>query len=200
MNAHDQWRRPMRERPALRTCVVIAIASLGLAACSSKHDQLPTVPTSAAAAVPAPSAVAVPSQEERTCSDDPRPDEEDTLPRCGGMATAATPRAYRFVGGSGDPVDQVVCDIDEKFALDGKLFGTEFSGGVDGTYKFVRTPNIPGLSWKAGGRYHIEFPDGPAKPGTMTTAGGGTTTAGAISRETSGGEQFTLTPTEACTP
>jgi hypothetical protein len=70
----------------------------------------------------------------------------------------------------------------------------------DGSYKFVRRPNIPGLSWKAGGRCHIEFPDGPAKPGTMPPTGGGTTTAGAASRETSGGGHFTLTPTEACTP
>jgi hypothetical protein len=64
----------------------------------------------------------------------------------------------------------------------------------DGSYKFVRGPDIPGPSWKAGGRCHIEFPDGPAKPGTMTI------TAGATSRETSGGEHFTLIPTEACTP
>ena len=105
-----------------------------------------------------------------------------------------------MVGGSGDPVDQVVCDIDETFVLDGKLFGTELSGGVDGTYRFVRTPNIPGLSWNAGGRYHIEFPDGPDKSGTLTTEGGGTTTAGTTSRETAGGERFTLTLVEACAP
>ena len=49
----------------------------------------------------------------------------------------------------------------KRFVLDGKLFGVELSGGIDGTYKFVRTPNIPGLHWSAGGRYHIEFADGP---------------------------------------
>ncbi|MCC7096287.1 MAG: hypothetical protein IT472_03790 [Thermomonas sp.] len=111
-------------------------------------------------------------------------------------------RAFHIVGGSGDPVDQVVCNIDEKFVLNGKMFGVEFSGGMDGTYKFVRTPNIPGLSWNAGGRYHIEFPDGADKPGTMTTEGGGTIHAGAQARTTSGGERFTLTPASAgtCTP
>lgn len=176
------------------TVVSACAVALVLAACSPTGTQGTAKPAATDAAV------AVPREEERKCTNEPRTDEHDTRPRCGGMAVAAASQAYRFVGGSGDPVDQVVCDIDEKFALDGKLFGTEFSGGMDGTYKFVRTPNIPGLSWKAGGRYHIEFPDGPAKPGTMTTEGGGTTTAGALSRETAGGEHFTLTPTEACTP
>ena len=55
------------------------------------------------------------------------------------------------------------------------------------------------ISWKAGGRYRIEFPDGPGKPGTLDTEGGGTTTAGNQSRDTTGGEHFTLTPAEACT-
>ena len=136
----------------------------------------------------------------RKCTDEPRTDENDKRPRCGGMTAAPAPRAYRVVGGGGDPVDQIVCDIEKTFVLDGKLFGVELSGGVDGTYKFVRTPNIPGLSWTAGGRYHIEFPDGGDKPGTLTTEGGGTTTAGTTSRATAGGERFTLTPVEACTP
>ena len=105
---------------------------------------------------------------------------------------------YRVAGGGGDPVDQVVCDISKPFVLNGKLFGVEFSGGTSGSYKFVRTPNIPGLHWDAKGSYTIEFPNGEDKPGTMTTDGGGTTTAGGQSRTTSGGEQFTLTPTEEC--
>lgn len=114
------------------------------------------------------------------------------------MGAANTPRAYRVVGGSGDPVDETVCDISQSFVLNGRLFGVEFSGGVDGTYKFVRTPSISGLHWNAGGRYHIEFPDGAGKQGTMTTEGGGTTTAGSQSRTTSGGEHFTLTPVAGC--
>ena len=48
-------------------------------------------------------------------------------------------------------------------------------------------------------RYHIEFADGPDMPGAMTTEGGGTTTAGSQSRDTTGTEHFTLTPAEACT-
>jgi hypothetical protein len=105
---------------------------------------------------------------------------------------------YRVTGGGGDPVDQVVCAIDKPFVLNGKLFGVEFSGGLNGNYKFVRTPNIPGLRWNAHGSYSIVFPNGEDKPGTMTTNGGGTTTAGSQSRTTSGGEQFTLTPVEDC--
>jgi hypothetical protein len=105
---------------------------------------------------------------------------------------------YRFVGGSGDPVDQVVCDIDHSFVLNGKLFGVELSGGKSGSYKFVRTPNIPGLSWKAQGSYDIVFPNGEDKPGTMTAHGDGTIHAGAQSRHTTGGETFTLTPVEDC--
>ena len=105
---------------------------------------------------------------------------------------------YRVTGGGGDPVDQVVCDIDHSFVLNGKLFGVEFSGGKSGSYKFVRTPNIPGLSWKAKGGYSIVFPDGEDKPGSMTTNGGGTTSAGGTSRHTTGGETFTLTPAEEC--
>ena len=176
--------------------VSVASLVLAVAACTSKQDEQ----VAARASTTAPALVASVQAEQRKCTDEPRTDEHDTRPRCGGMAVAAAPQAYRVVGGSGDPVDQVVCDIGETFVLDGKLFGVELSGGMDGTYRFVRTPNIPGLSWKAGGRYHIEFPDGLAKPGTMTTEGGGTTTAGALSRETAGGEHFTLTPTEACTP
>ncbi|GAA5001732.1 hypothetical protein FNZ56_09660 [Pseudoluteimonas lycopersici] len=145
-----------------------------------------------------PATVAVVQQQEPKCTDEPRTDENDKRPRCGGVATASATHAFHVVGGSGDPVDQVVCDITDSFVLDGKMFGVEFSGGADGTYKFVRMPDIPGLSWKAGGRYHIEFPDGEDMPGTMTTEGGGTTTAGAISRDTAGAEHFTLTPVEAC--
>lgn len=195
MNAGNESEPLMRRRLALSTCAVVASAALGLAACSSKRDGQPGATSPHPVAAPAPAAAA--RQEQRKCSDDPRANEQDKLPRCGGMATTAAPRAYRFAGGSGDPVDQVVCDIGQKFVLDGKLFGVEFSGGADGTYKFVRTPNIPGLRWNAGGRYHIEFPDGVDKPGTMTTEGGGTTTAGAQTATTSGGEHFTLTQAKA---
>jgi len=180
----------MRKHTSPLICTT-ALALL-LAACTPKQESQPA--TSAAASAPA--ATAVPSEEK--CTNEPRTDENDKRPRCGGMGVAAAPHAYRVVGGSGDPVDETVCDISQTFVLNGKLFGVEFSGGVDGTYKFVRTPNIPGLHWSAGGRYHIEFSDGADQPGTLTTEGGGTTTAGSQSRTTSGGEHFTLTPVAAC--
>jgi len=192
MNATTKHRHRMAS-----TGVSIAFAALALAACSPKHEE----PAAAPASASAPATVAVvQQQEEPQCSNEPRTEESDRRPLCASMATTApsAPRAYRFVGGSGDPVDQVVCNIADKFVLDGKLFGVEFSGGVDGTYKFVRTPNIPGLHWSAGGRYHIEFPDGEDTPGTMTTEGGGTTTAGITSRDTAGAEHFTLAPVAAC--
>ncbi|MBS0228099.1 MAG: hypothetical protein JSS23_05310 [Proteobacteria bacterium] len=173
------------------------LALLTLAACSPQSGSPPSTATPAPAASTPATPVAAPKPDEH-CANEPRTDENDKRPRCGGM-TSVTPasRAFHIVGGSGDPVDQVVCNIDEKFVLNGKMFGVEFSGGVDGTYKFVRTPNIPGLRWNAGGRYHIEFPDGADKPGTMTTEGGGTTTAGAQTATTSGGEHFTLTQAKA---
>ena len=174
--------------------VAVAMALLALAGCSPKGEPQPEP----AAVATGDAAIAKAAEPARTCSDDPRVREEHGLPPCGGLATGSAPQAYRVVGGSGDPVDQVVCDIGDTFVLDGKLFGVEMSGGIDGTYKFVRTPNIPGLSWKGGGRYHIEFPDGPAKQGTLTTEGGGTITAGSQSRDTAGAERFTLTPVEDC--
>ena len=197
MNTRDERDLPMCRRVGVTACVV-AWMLLALAACSPGGDRAPVaVPSSA----PTPASAATPDTDDaQKCTNEPRIDESDRRPRCGGMAAAPAPRAYRVVGGGGDPVDQVVCDIDDIFVLDGKLFGVELSGGVDGTYKFVRTPNIPGLSWTAGGRYHIEFPHGADQPGTLTTEGGGTTTAGTTSRATVGGERFTLTPVEACTP
>jgi hypothetical protein len=174
--------------------VAAAFVWLALAACSPRHDE------PVAATVSANASVSSVQEEKPKCTNAPRTDENGKRSRCKGPGAAkpAAPQAYRVVGGSGDPVDQVVCDIDQAFVLDGKLFDVEFSGGPDGTYRFARTPDIPGLHWSAGGRYHIEFPDGPGKPGTMTTEGGGTTTAGAISRETAGGEHFALTPVADC--
>lgn len=195
----------MRAPP--RSCLCLAL--LALVACSKPAPDAafapstpaapaPSVRPAAAGPDPGPAAIAAALPEEQKCTNKPRPDENDKRPRCGGIGVTNAPRAYHVVGGSGDPVDETVCDINQSFVLNGKLFGVEFSGGVDGTYKFVRTPNIPGLHWNAGGRYHIEFPDGAGKPGTMTTEGGGTTTAGSQSRTTGGGEHFTLTPAGRC--
>ncbi|MDR7068558.1 hypothetical protein J2X02_001375 [Pseudoxanthomonas japonensis] len=192
MNRRHASGVPMRTRQFVSACAA-AWLLLTLAACSPGRDQAP---------VAAPAGIAMPEAvDARKCIDEPRTDERDERPRCEGMAAAPpAPQAYRVVGGSGDPVDQRVCDINETFVLDGRRFGVEYTGGMDGTYRFVRTPDMPGLRWTAGGRYHIEFPDGVDRPGTMTTEGGGTTTAGATSRATTGGERFTLTPVETCTP
>jgi len=180
-----------------------AVIAAAMAACSPTPAPPATVAGAAVAAstaMPASSVVARVRADEQECTDEPRAHERDRRPRCEGPGGAkpAAPRAYRVVGGSGDPVDQVVCDIAHAFVLEGKLFGVELSGGVDGSYRFVRTPHIPGLSWRAGGRYHIEFPDGEDLPGTLVTDGGGTTTAGALSRDTTGSEQFSMTPVPAC--
>ena len=107
---------------------------------------------------------------------------------------------YRIVVGGGDPVSQVVCDIDHSFVLNGKMFGTEFSGGMDGTYKLVRTLNIPGLQWKASGTYHIDLPNGPGAPGTLSIkAREATTRAGKAADQNAGyTDTFTLTPVTDC--
>ncbi len=177
--------------------ILCTTALVLLVACAPKqepHTAAPSQPVPAAANAP----IATTAPPEEPCTNAPRTDENDKRPRCGGIGAAVAPRAYHVVGGSGDPVDDTICDISQSFVLNGRMFGVAFSGGVDGTYKFVRTPNIPGLHWSAGGRYHIEFPDGADKPGTLTTEGGGTTTAGSQSRTTSGGEHFTLTPVDDC--
>ncbi|MBS0576613.1 MAG: hypothetical protein JSS45_09370 [Proteobacteria bacterium] len=175
----------------------LCLALLAVAASSATATATAAGARAAASQHSGPTAIAD-SPKEKKCTNEPRTDERDKRPRCGSMGAASAPRAYHVVGGSGDPVDQTVCDINQSFVLNGRLFGVEFSGGVDGTYKFVRTPNVPGLRWTAGGRYHIEFPDGASKRGTLTTEGGGTTTAGSQSRTTSGAEHFTLTPVAAC--
>lgn len=107
-------------------------------------------------------------------------------------------RPYRIVGGSGDPINQVVCTIERPFVLNGRLFGVEFSGGASGTYKFVRTPPGP-VRWVANGDYKINFPNGPDQTGKMTATGKGTTTVPGVSKRTDqGAETFTLTPLDSC--
>lgn len=184
----------MRRRRKPSVVMAIVLASLASTACSPKGGQDAAKP----ATMDAPAAVA--QEDEGKCTSEPRKDEHDARPRCGGMAMAAPLQAYRIVVGGGDPVDQVVCDIGKTFVLEGKMFGTEFSGGMDGTYKMVRTPNIPGLQWKASGTYRVELPDGPGKPGTMSVkANEATTRAGGQVDENAGyTDTFTLTPVAAC--
>ena len=188
------WSACTRKHRMPATFMAIAFASLALAACSPKDGQ------DAAHVAAKEAATAVAQEAERKCTNEPRIDESDTRPRCGGMAVAAPPQAYRIVVGGGDPVDQVVCDIGKTFVLEGKMFGTEFSGGVDGTYRVVRTPNISGLGWKASGTYHVDLPNGPGAPGTLSIkAAEATTRAAGIVDENAGyTDTFPLTPVEAC--
>ena len=183
-------------RHKIVSIIAIAFALLALAGCSPKPEAQGAAPEAAAATAP----VAVAQEDEQACTNELRTDENDKRPRCGGMAAAPAPRAYRIVVGGGDPVDQVVCDIGKVFVLDGKMFGTEFSGGMEGAYKMVRTPNIPGLNWKASGTYHIDLPNGPDAPGTLSVkANEATTRAGAQVDENAGyTDTFNMTPVEAC--
>jgi hypothetical protein len=108
---------------SFRTCLPLAL--LALAACSSKTD--PTTdasgPATAAAsvAIPAPATVVVAQDEERKCTDEPRTDENDKRPRCGGMgAVAAAPaHAYRITLDNGESF--TACDITRPFS--GKIGG-----------------------------------------------------------------------------
>ncbi len=194
MNRRHASGVPMRTRQFVSACAA-AWLLLTLAACSPGRDQTP---------VAAPAGIAMPEAvDARKCIDEPRTDERDERPRCEGMAAAPpAPQAYRIIVGGGDPVDQVVCDIGKIFVLEGTLFGTEFSGGMDGTYRMVRTPNIPGLNWKASGTYRIDLPDGPGAPGTLSVkANEAATRAGGVVDENAGyADTFNLTPAEACTP
>ena len=107
-------------------------------------------------------------------------------------------QGYRFSCGGHDPIEQDVCGIDRPFVLDGKLFGHELSGGLSGTTKMVRHPQLPGVKWNGSGSYVMSFPDGEDRPGTMTVHAGGTTATAKASAHTTGTEQCVLTPLADC--
>ena len=92
----------------------LALASLFLAACSSKTEQPAAAP--AAAAVPARASVAIAQEEEPKCTNEPRTDENDKRPRCGGMVTASPPvsHAYRITLDNGESF--TACDITQPFS------------------------------------------------------------------------------------
>ncbi|MFT4178365.1 MAG: hypothetical protein QM612_02725 [Thermomonas sp.] len=90
---------------------ILAIALLALAACSQ------TPAPQADAAMPR---VAVAQSEERKCTNEPRTDEHDKRPRCGGMAVApAASHAYRITLDNGESF--TACDITQPFS--GKIGG-----------------------------------------------------------------------------
>ena len=117
MNDHAKRTIPMHK---LLFSTALALASLALAACSSKTGQPAdasapaTVP--APATMPVPAAVAVAREAERKCTDEPRTDENDKRPRCGGMRVAAPvpSHAYRITLDNGESF--TACDITRPFS------------------------------------------------------------------------------------
>ena len=102
---------------SFRTCLPLAL--LVLAACSSNTGQPAAAP--AAAAIPAPAttpaaaSVAVAREDEQKCSNEPRTDENDKRPRCGGMGTPPAPsHAYRITLDNGESF--TACDITQPFS------------------------------------------------------------------------------------
>ena len=101
---------------SFRTCLPPAL--LMLAACSPKPapqaDAVP-VTTPASVAIPAPANLAVAQEDEQKCSNEPRTDENDKRPRCGGMGTPPAPsHAYRITLDNGESF--TACDITQPFS------------------------------------------------------------------------------------
>jgi len=103
---------------SFRSCLPLAL--LVLAACSSNTGQ-PAAATAAAAipapaTTPAPASVAVAQEDEQKCSNEPRTDENDKRPRCGGMDTPppAPSHAYRITLDNGESF--TACDITQPFS------------------------------------------------------------------------------------
>jgi hypothetical protein len=105
---------------SIRNCLPLAL--LVLAACSSKTDRpaeasMPaTVPAPAATPATASASVALVRENEQKCTDEPRVDENDRRPRCGGMGTppAEASHAYRIALDNGESF--TACDISKPFS------------------------------------------------------------------------------------
>ena len=111
-------------RLLLRVCPLMAL--LLVAACSPKQENSPAAPAAASHPVPqppsaAPVAVAKAPAEQEKCTNEPRTDEHDKRPRCGGM-TVPQPEpshAYRITLDNGESF--TACDITKPFS--GKIGG-----------------------------------------------------------------------------
>lgn len=109
-------------RAPFRPCLPLAL--LLLAACSPKTDGQGAVPAPESAPTPAPVAapaaepapVAIAQEAEQKCTNEPRTDENDTRPRCGGPALqhAAGKRSYRITLDNGEFFQ--ACDITKPFS------------------------------------------------------------------------------------
>jgi hypothetical protein len=107
----------MRRLP--RVCPLLAL--LLVAACSPKQENPPAAPAAASHPVPqapyaAPVAVAKAPAEQEKCTSEPRTDEHDKRPRCGGMGstTPAPSKAYRITLENGEAISS--CDITQPFS------------------------------------------------------------------------------------
>ena len=155
--------------------VAALFASLALTACSPKHDE----PTATPASANTPATVAVVQEAEPKCTNEPRTDENDKRPRCGGQGNplvVAKKSGYRIdISGVGTRTDgsacvvkpSIVCDID-------KPFSNEFCGGTlthtptsdkGGTFEMHVSGN--GGSFTQSGSYTL---GGPAEKITATYA------------------------------
>ena len=119
---------------SFRTCLPFAL--LAMAACSPKpapqSDAAP-VTTPASVAIPAPANVAVAQEGERKCTNEPRTDENDKRPRCGGMGTPKAGKpGYRIdIAGIGRNTSGGACVVKPTVACDvSKPFSSEFCGGT----------------------------------------------------------------------
>lgn len=93
-------------RIPLHCCLPLAL--LALASCSKPAPDV-------ASSVPA-TAIAVASQDERKCTNEPRADESDNRPRCGGIGapTSTKKSGYRITLDNGESF--TACDITQPFS------------------------------------------------------------------------------------
>ena len=130
--------------PALRICVPVAL--LVLTACAPSHapDEAPkpVSPSPATIASQHP-ALSVETPKDEKCTTEPRTDDNDKRPRCGGMNGApAVSHAYRIQLDNGESF--TACDITQPFT--GKI------GGGMITMKYTPTGNKTGkVDWHFAG-------------------------------------------------
>jgi hypothetical protein len=107
----------------IHACLPLALLVLA-AACSPKpapQADVAPVTTPDSVAIPAPANVAVAQEGEQKCTNEPRTDENDKRPRCGGMGAPppAPSHAYRITLDNGEAF--TACDITQPFS--GKIGG-----------------------------------------------------------------------------
>ena len=111
--------------------VAALFASLALTACSPKHDE----PTATPASANTPATVAVVQEAEPKCTNEPRTDENDKRPRCGGPGNplvVAKKSGYRIdISGVGTNAGGGACQVKPITTCDiTKPFAGEFCGGT----------------------------------------------------------------------